>query len=198
MYGDKLGKSVIIEGDAQVPIKGRFQVMTNFFQSHPELGGYPCKRFEIANRMLEQSPNVSVDSFRRILAAVHLDHEFGMFNPTVYSNIYDLKQGIVHVYHYHNFENVVTINLAEELAKGKHTYDLPALFPETMAPHVYESSKSGGTLTLLLRILGEEGISATIRLGVLLFLPLLVVLLSLYLLYVLCFRFLRRRTSPEK
>ena len=47
---------------------------------------------------------------------------------TIYSNIYDLKQGMVHVYNLRNFEEVVVMNLAEELKKGPRRLELPSLF----------------------------------------------------------------------
>jgi hypothetical protein len=47
---------------------------------------------------------------------------------TVYSNIYDLKRGTVHVYNLGNFEEVVVMDLAEELKKGQRRLDLPSLF----------------------------------------------------------------------
>lgn len=140
LFGDRSGRSVIIEGDVQIPKKGAFQVMTNFYQSRPELGGYPCRRFEIVNQMLEGVDTYSVDLFRRALAATHLEHEVGVSNPTVYSNIYDLKRGIVSVYHFHNFENAVVLDLNEELSKGRHEYDLSSLFPSTVAAIAYESA----------------------------------------------------------
>lgn len=141
LYADKLGQSVIIEGDVHVLKESRFQVMTNFYQSRPELGGHPCRRYDIAKGMLQANPTVTVDLFKRVLAATHLEHEVGASNPTVYSNIYDLQKGEIHIYHYHNFTNVVVLNLAQELKKGRHQYDLPSLFPETLAATVYESAQ---------------------------------------------------------
>ena len=163
MFGDKSGDSVIIEGDKQIRKQGRFQVMTNFYQSHPDLGGFPCKRYAIANEMLGGSEGISIDLFRSVLAAVHMDHEVGFSNPTVYSNIYDLKRGLVHVYHFHNFENAVVLDVAEELKKGRHHYDLPSLFPETMAAFVYESARPRQLSEILRRMIEEEGISAAVE-----------------------------------
>ena len=47
---------------------------------------------------------------------------------TQYSNVYDLKKGLVFLYHFHNFEEVVCIDLKKELEKGAHEIDLPSLF----------------------------------------------------------------------
>jgi tetratricopeptide (TPR) repeat protein len=162
LFADKSGDSVIIEGDVQIPKEGRFQVATNFHQSRPELGGYPCERYTIANEMLAKSVDVSIDLCRRVLAATHLEHEAGFSNPTVYSNICDLKRGVIYFYHFHNFENVVRLDLKEELEKGAHEYDLPSLFPQTMAASVYESVRPRIVSDVLRRIIDEEGITAAI------------------------------------
>ncbi len=128
-FGDKTGNSIIIEGDEVIRKQGKYQISTNFYQSKTKAGEYPCDRYKIANEMLENTEEVTIDYFRRILAATHQEGRF----PTQYSNIYDLKQGIVYIYHFHNFENVVRIDLQEELKKGERSIDLPSLFPRTIA-----------------------------------------------------------------
>jgi len=54
--------------------------------------------------------------------------------PSVYSNVYDLNEGIVYLYYFYNYENVVEINLEEELALGEHVYFLADLFESSNNP----------------------------------------------------------------
>ena len=49
---------------------------------------------------------------------------------TLYTSIYDLHQGLVHLYFFHDYSKRVSFNLKEELAKGDHFYDFAELFPE--------------------------------------------------------------------
>jgi penicillin V acylase-like amidase (Ntn superfamily) len=137
MFGDAQGDSVIIEGDAIVRKQGRFQVVTNFRQSLTPAGQETCERYKTAVRMLEHSDEVSIPVFRRVLMAVHQEAD----SPTLYSNIYDLQRQVVYLYHFHNFENVVVLDLAEELKKGKRELDLPALFPPTVAAEDFARRK---------------------------------------------------------
>lgn len=132
IFGDKTGDSAIIEGDVIICKKGTYQVLTNFHQSKMGSGEYTCERYNIAAEMLENADDISIDLFRRILAAVHQEG-----SKTLYSNIYDLKRDITYLYHFHNYENVVEIDLQEELKKGKQTIDLPSLFPKTFAAEAY-------------------------------------------------------------
>ena len=135
IFGDRTGVSAIIEGEAIIPIRGRYQVVTNFRQSeHPSGEGYECGRYRIAEAMLKARPAISVNEFRRILAATHSEGQ----DVTLYSYIADLTQGLVYLYHFHNYENVVVLDVRKELAKGRHLYNLPELFPKTDAAEGFD------------------------------------------------------------
>jgi len=130
IIGDSTGDSAIIGPYGIIRKKGNFQVATNFYQSKVKPGEYPCERYKIAVDMLGKCTDISVDHFRRILDATHQE---GDTSNTLYSNIYDLKKGLIYLYHFHSYQNEVIINLEEELKKGRHSYDLPSLFPKTFA-----------------------------------------------------------------
>lgn len=102
---DAGGDAAIIEGGAFIRKTGRFQVVTNFRQSQTESGDISCPRYRIARDMLASCTDVNISLVRRVLAATHNE----LFYPTLYSNIYDLKAGKVHVYYFHNFEEEVGV-----------------------------------------------------------------------------------------
>jgi len=134
LFADRNGDAVAIEPEAAVRKKDWFFVQTNFYQSRTPPGAESCPRFKIATRMLEEARGeISIDLFRRILAATHQEGNAA----TQYSNIYDLSARVMYLYHFHNFENVVRIDLAEELRKGPHKLEIPALFPPTHAAEVH-------------------------------------------------------------
>jgi hypothetical protein len=139
MFADATGDSVIIDGGEFVRKQGGYQVVTSLFrQAHVEPGNESsCLRYEIACKMLEENPEVSVENCREILAAVH----FEGIAETIYSNICDLKNGLVYLYHFHNFENEVIIDLKAELEKGEHVYDLPDLFPQSFAAEEFREKR---------------------------------------------------------
>ena len=129
---DKTGDSAIIEGDQIIRKKNPYQVVTNFYQSKVAYRDFPCEwykggclRYQIAENRLKENRAVSVEHFRDTLKATHQNT---LSTRTLYSNIYDLKNGIIHLYHFHNFDNEVIINLKEELKKGRHYYEIPSLF----------------------------------------------------------------------
>jgi PKD domain-containing protein len=124
LWVDNTGDSIIIEGDDIIYKQGDYQVVTNFYQSHPQLGGYPCWRYETAVEMLEDLPDLTIPYFAEICNATH---QTG-FYPSVYSTIADLKEQTLTLYYFYNYNNQVTINLEQELQQGEHTYFLKDLF----------------------------------------------------------------------
>lgn len=140
LIGDKYGHSAIIEPQTILKKTDRYQIATNFYQSKKDPEEYTCDRYRIANEIFEKSEEISVDLFRRILDAVHYESESRA--ETLYSNIYDLKNGQIYLYHFHNFHNVFVLDLKEELRKGVHFYNLPSLFPKTFAAERYMKDKS--------------------------------------------------------
>lgn len=140
-FADANGDSAIIEGDNVVRKKGKYQVVTNFYQSETrkEDINIICGRYPIATAMLEDADDISVDLAKRVLAATHQEGPY----PTVYSNVYDLKRRIVYLYHFHNFQNEVVIDLKAELAKGARSIDLPDLFPKTFVAENFKNSSPG-------------------------------------------------------
>lgn len=132
--GDKSGNSAIIDGDAVLRKNGRYQVLTNYRQAQVKPGAYPCDRYNIAAGMLEENNKISIDLFRRILAATHQENSA----QTVYSVIFDLQAGAIYLYHFHNYTNVKVFDPAEHWSKEAHAYALPSLFPKTYAAMVYD------------------------------------------------------------
>ena len=124
MFGDTLGNSAIIEGDSTLVKERWYQICTNFYQSCPEAGGYPCWRYDDMVEMLDTCNEFNVEFCRTVLASV------GSEEYTQYSHIYDPKAGSFLLFYHGNFEEYIDINLQEELAKGSNSYELSSLFAD--------------------------------------------------------------------
>ncbi|MFH1945957.1 MAG: hypothetical protein ABIJ35_00400 [Acidobacteriota bacterium] len=132
--GDASGASAVVEGDAVRKKEGKYQIMTNFRQSRTKPEEYRCPRFIMVDQMIFQYP-AHVDYFRSILSATH--QELGA--PTQYSVICDLKKLVIYLYHFHNFENQLVMDIKNELAKESRSYELEKSFPKTYAFMIYKS-----------------------------------------------------------
>jgi hypothetical protein len=121
-FVDKYGDSAIIEGDNILLRQGNFQVISNFHHSRPERGYYPCWRYDTAVSMLENMTDLSLDYFTSICDATHVD------DHSVFSNVWDLNQGKIWTYYFHDYGEVIEFDLNEELAKGESRTYLGSLF----------------------------------------------------------------------
>jgi len=132
---DASGASIVVEwGQGKLQIirnSDWYQISTNFVQANFKPENYPCNRYKLADQIFKKSDKLTIDVIREILSATHAEGDY----PTNYSNICDLKNGIVYLYNFHNFEQVVTFDLKEELKKGKRVQEISSLFPYTTHWH---------------------------------------------------------------
>ncbi len=125
---DRTGASMVVEyGGGSVRFVRSdtwYQIATNFVISNIKDDNYPCWRYREADKIMSGAKELSVDLIREVLDKTHQEGR----SLTVYSNIYDLKKGIIYLYNLRNFEEAVVMNLAEELKKGQRRIELDSLF----------------------------------------------------------------------
>lgn len=139
LFGDASGNSVLIEPYLTTK-GGRFHVGTNFLQSIVDENSCRyCDRYWTARSMFENSSEISIELMRDILNETHLEGDF----PTQYSTIYDLKEKMIYLYLFHNFEEVRVFDLEEELAKGYHVYSMENLFDDTLDYYIFARTERG-------------------------------------------------------
>ncbi len=156
LFADGSGNSVIIEWVDNmmevIPGDKNYQIATNFFISKPELGGYPCGRFDTVKKMLEESKVLSVDRFSEILGSVTQSWDGG---GTKYSNVYDLKNKKVYVYSRGDFKWNLEYDLADELKKlgegERSEYDIDTLLAE---------KKGAGVLSAEPAVSADNGVNS--------------------------------------
>lgn len=130
VFADAKGSSVIFEwanDQLQIIRKDQgYQICTNNLQSPVSIPNkYPCLRWEIADKILSVKNSPSADLMRRVLSATCMQ---SYYCTTAYSTICDLINKHIYLYNYHNFEEVVIIDLNKELSKGESSYLIPDLF----------------------------------------------------------------------
>lgn len=119
--GDSLvWNAMIVEGDSLVWVERDWQACTNFYQTEPEIGGWPCWRYQTATAMLESMDQLDQDYFRDILDACHQ-------GLTQYSNIFDLRQKTLRIFHQGDFSTHFDLTFAwamEEITTPMRISDL--------------------------------------------------------------------------
>lgn len=138
ILADATGDAVVISAgpDGELAFTRKQQgdgylVSTNFNRANPENAySYPCWRYDRTVEMLdkiEDEDDLTVDYFKSILDSVHGE---GASNNTLYSNIFDLRNGIIYLYHWHQFDEVVTLDVAEQIARGSLCIRISDLFSQ--------------------------------------------------------------------
>jgi hypothetical protein len=114
------------------PAGDGYLAATNFNLADPANteGDLPCWRYETALSMLadiQDHGSLSIDSSLGTLDAVHVE---GANNNTVYSNVFDLKNGEIYLVYWHQFDEVIKLNVKEEITKGSNPRLLRDVFSD--------------------------------------------------------------------
>ncbi len=145
LLADSSGASAVVEwgedGLTVLPARGGRQVSTNFVTSRYGPGSYPCYRYNLADRLLAEG----ADRPAWALARLVLSSTAMEFNtPTQYSLVCDLKRGTLQVFHYHNFEEPLALDLRATVRAGEARHRLRDLFAApSYAFDVYRRFKEG-------------------------------------------------------
>ncbi len=109
-----------------------YLVSTNFNLANAGDGAESCWRYDTASRMLEEMLDTGGPSPEGCNSVLEAVAQKGATVNTVYSNIFNTRNQVVYLYYFHQFDEVVTIDLAEELEEGFHCEVIGRLFtPET-------------------------------------------------------------------
>ncbi|MCL1673736.1 carcinine hydrolase/isopenicillin-N N-acyltransferase family protein [Elizabethkingia ursingii] len=146
LIADKEGNSVLVNPKGIIEKKGDFLVNANCNIIN---GKISCRRPEIVNESLSRSKKNTVDFLKEILNKTHQE---GEKLTTLYSTICDLKNGIIYVYLYHNYESYYKIDLKAELKKGYRIENLADHFNTNFA---YEEFSKNHALYLKESIFNE-------------------------------------------
>jgi len=129
LFIDKTGKYLVVEGDELIIGNDQSYVLTNFYPSLIK----DEKEIEIplyhkGKRFLESKKDTSISFCASVMDTMHQERNWGA--GTMYTTIYDLKEGAIYLYFFRNYTQVVKFNLNRELEKENHCLVIPELFPE--------------------------------------------------------------------
>lgn len=133
LFGDRHGASAIVEaGNAIIEKTGRFQIITNFRQSTVEKGKITCGRYQMLEAILSGTKPLSVDFARDAIASVSykpIPDSLEKRQPgTQYSVVFDMTNGIAHIYNRADFSREVAIDVKKESSKKGYAKTLAAVF----------------------------------------------------------------------
>ncbi len=166
LLADASGDAVVMSADVngelaftRKPEGDGFIVSTNFNRANPSnrWGNYPCERYtktEARLDSLSREDRVTVDALASVLDAVHFS---GTRLNTLYSNIFDLKEGLVYLYFWHAFDHPVTLRVADVIARKSRPVRLSTLFPDDVAEREHSLRSLLLPILLILMLLMSGG-----------------------------------------
>jgi tetratricopeptide (TPR) repeat protein len=129
LFIDKTGKYLVVEGDELIIGNNQSYVLSNFYPSLiKEEKEIKIPLYHKGKRLLESKKDTSISFCSSVMDTLHQERNWGA--GTMYTSIYDLKEGTIYLYFFRDYTHVVKFNLNQELEKVDHSLVIPELFPE--------------------------------------------------------------------
>jgi len=136
LFIDKTGKYLIQERDVLTIGDNAQYVLSNFSPTNiTDHSKVELPHFQKGRDLLSQEATLNVDYCASVLEALHQEVPF--WGGTQYSTLYDLSDGKIYLYYFHNYNRSVQFDIEEELGKGDHVLNIPDMFPEVTNGHEY-------------------------------------------------------------
>ncbi|QNL51921.1 acyl-CoA--6-aminopenicillanic acid acyl-transferase [Olivibacter sp. SDN3] len=129
MIADKSGDYAIIHANYIIRSEAPVFALTNYALKAEQPSTFNCWRQQTAYQLLNhQAP--TVDLMKETLCQTA---QRSSDNATLYSQICDLKQGVIHLFQQHDFSKQVKIKLEDYLSKGSRDVPIASLFSKSIA-----------------------------------------------------------------
>lgn len=130
IYVDKSGKYLIVEPYKLTIGNEPTYVISNFCPSiTSEENANKLERYRNGVEFIKKGIDTTIEYRSSLLDTMHVCRK-KIGDGTLLSSIWDLNNGTVNLYFYHNYEKTVRFNLNEELKKGDHIIAIETLFPK--------------------------------------------------------------------
>ncbi|HUN15339.1 MAG TPA: hypothetical protein PK622_00935 [Saprospiraceae bacterium] len=129
IYIEKSGRYLIVEPYSMSTGNDANYVLSNFCPSVTDATqANKFGRYRKGAELLKSKADTTLEFCRLMSDTMHVCRK-KIGDGTLLSSNWDLKNGIVTMYFYHDYKNAIQYNLKEELAKGDHFFEIPKLFP---------------------------------------------------------------------
>lgn len=129
LFVDPTGKYLIVEADTTIMGNDDRYVLVNFCPSlTPNTDDVGIDRYIKGRKLLEGKTDTSLAFCTAMMDTMH-ECRKRLGDGTTYTTIYNINDGLVYLYFYHDYSKVATFDLKEELAKLNHDMLMRDLFP---------------------------------------------------------------------
>lgn len=143
LFVDKKGNYLVVEADKMSMGSDPTFVLANFSIAHTKnLKTIKMERYCKGVSFLQKYPYKTNLSYCEALSETMSVNRPKIGDGTLYTNIFDLNKGLVHLYFYRDFQNKITFDLKNELKKGHRVYDMASLFHTNSKYEVFLTYKT--------------------------------------------------------
>lgn len=129
IYVDKSGKYLVVEPYTLTIGNEPTYVIANFCPSiTPEQNANKLDRYRNGVAFIKNGIDTTLEYCTALSDTMHVCRK-KIGDGTLLSSIWDLNNGTVNLYFYHDYKKTVQFNLSEELKKGDHIIAVETLFP---------------------------------------------------------------------
>lgn len=128
LYVDKNGSYLIVEPDTMIKGNDSKYLLSNFCPSKTsDLNSVKIPFYQKGRKILDAKADTNITYLKSLSDAMHQDWK-GM-GGTIYTTIYDVDDGKIYVYFFHDYKHQISFDLKDELAKGDHIIEMASIFP---------------------------------------------------------------------
>lgn len=129
IYIEKSGKYLIVEPYTLTIGNNPNYVLSNFCPSVTQKSdAFKLDRYRNGVEFLKNNVDTSLRFCTDLSDTMHVCRD-KIGDGTLLTSLWDLSNGTIHLYFYHQYKNTVKFNLEKELAKGDHAIEIQRLFP---------------------------------------------------------------------
>ncbi|WP_291150348.1 tetratricopeptide repeat protein [Flavobacterium sp. UBA7680] len=139
LYVEKNGKYLVVEADTMMMGNEDNYLLSNFCPSQTSnVQDLNIPYYQKGRKLMEQRIDTSMSYLTQLSDTLHQDFGKG-FGGTLYTTIYDLNEGTVNLYFYHDYRVTVKFNLKNELNNKDRILIIPEMFPDNTAGQFHYS-----------------------------------------------------------
>jgi len=139
LYIEKTGKYLVVEADTMMMGNEDHYLLSNFCPSHvKKVQDLNIPYYQKGRKMMEVHADTSWTYLTQLSDTMHQDWGNGI-GGTLYTTIYDLHEGTINLYFYHDYKVTVKFNLKDELSKKTGILVIPEMFPGNTAGQIHYS-----------------------------------------------------------
>jgi tetratricopeptide (TPR) repeat protein len=136
LYIDKSGKYLIQERDVLTLGENRHYVLSNFSPIEiQDLSQVELPHYQKGRNLLNDRADLDFNYCETVLESLH--QAAPGWGGTQYSTLYNLDEGKINLYFFHDYNRSIEFDLQEELEKGNHVLNIPDMFPDGEKGHAY-------------------------------------------------------------